>query len=72
MSPIPLLYLCVGASTLIAGGVLAQTASQPPVVAAPEVVVTSRRLTDARESIQPGLGATTYTVDQAAIQALPG
>jgi len=59
---------------------LAQTASttQPdaavkPAKAAPaEVVVTSRRLNAARESIQPSLGATTYTVDATAIQALPG
>ena len=66
-----LLFLCAGASTLAACGASAQTASTPS--AAPqEIVVTSRRLTDARESIQPGLGATTYTVDAAAIQALPG
>jgi hypothetical protein len=37
-----------------------------------DVVVTARRLDEARQAIQPGLGATTYTVTNATIQALPG
>ena len=41
-------------------------------VTTPDIVVTARHLNEARASIQPGLGATTYTVTDAAIQALPG
>ena len=37
-----------------------------------EVVVTAQRLDAARQSIQPGLGASTYTVTDVAIAALPG
>ena len=37
-----------------------------------DIVVTARRLNEARASIQPSLGATTYTVTNATIQALPG
>jgi outer membrane receptor protein involved in Fe transport len=36
------------------------------------IVVTAKRLDDARASIQPSLGATSYGVDQQTIQALPG
>ena len=35
------------------------------------VVVTARRLDAARQSIEPGLGATTYSIDNKTIQALP-
>ena len=35
------------------------------------VVVTAQRLDAARQSIEPGLGATTYSIDNATIQALP-
>ena len=37
-----------------------------------EVVVTAARLTAARVSIQPQLGASTYTIDSKAIDAMPG
>jgi len=37
-----------------------------------QIVVTAHRLDDARESIKPSLGASTYTLDSAAIQNLPG
>ena len=37
-----------------------------------DIVVTARRLDDARSHIQPSLGATSYTVTNATIQALPG
>ncbi|WP_375394888.1 TonB-dependent receptor [uncultured Sphingomonas sp.] len=37
-----------------------------------DIVVTARRLDDARAHIQPSLGATSYTVTNATIQALPG
>ena len=43
------------------------TASTPKAI-----VVTGRRLDEARASIQPSLGATAYGVDQQTIQALPG
>ena len=37
-----------------------------------DIVVTAKRLSDARASIQPQIGASTYTINAAAIQALPG
>ena len=37
-----------------------------------EVVVTARRLNEARASIQPQLGASVYTIDAKAIAAMPG
>ncbi len=37
-----------------------------------EVVVTAQRLNAARDSIQPDIGASTYTFDSAALQAVPG
>lgn len=37
-----------------------------------EIVVTARRLSEARAAIQPSLGATSYGVSNATIQALPG
>lgn len=68
-----------GAWALLAGASLAQSVpNQPgsvpatPVGAVSEVVVTATRLNAARQSIQPSLGATTYTVTNAQIQALPG
>jgi outer membrane receptor protein involved in Fe transport len=47
-------------------------ASAKPAPAPQEIVVTAQRLNSARASIQPSLGATVYTVTDAAIQALPG
>ncbi|WP_375392539.1 TonB-dependent receptor [uncultured Sphingomonas sp.] len=40
--------------------------------ASSDVVVTAKRLDDARASIQPALGATSYTITNDTIQALPG
>ncbi len=37
-----------------------------------DIVVTAKRLDDARAAIQPSLGATSYTITNATIQALPG
>jgi outer membrane receptor for ferrienterochelin and colicins len=37
-----------------------------------EVVVTAQRLNAARQLIEPGLGASTYTINNATIQAQPG
>ena len=50
----------------------APTNAAPPSAAVSEVVVTAQRLNAARLSIEPSLGASTYTIDNAAIQALPG
>jgi len=57
----------------------AYAADNPPIdatdagPAAPkDVVVTAKRLDEARAHIQPSLGATSYGVDTAAIKALPG
>jgi outer membrane receptor for ferrienterochelin and colicins len=44
----------------------------PKTAGQPGIVVTARRLDDARASIQPALGATSYGIDNATIQALPG
>jgi outer membrane cobalamin receptor len=48
-----------------------QTPSQPS-GAVSEVVVTARRLDSARDTIQPQVGASTYAISAASIQALPG
>ncbi|WP_420136264.1 TonB-dependent receptor [Sphingomonas sp.] len=48
------------------------TSAQAAPTTSPDIVVTARRLDDARESIKPSLGADTYTLDQAAIQNSPG
>ncbi len=48
----------------------AKAEDAPPVVA--DVVVTAQRLDEARQAIQPGLGATSYAVTNETIQALPG
>lgn len=37
-----------------------------------DIIVTARRLDEARASIQPSLGATSYTITNDTIQALPG
>jgi outer membrane receptor protein involved in Fe transport len=37
-----------------------------------DVIITARRLNEARASVQPSLGATSYGVTNATIQALPG
>lgn len=72
-------FLCAtGLAGLLSSGALAQTAPDP-VTGAPAagasvaaVVVTAKRLDAARSSIEPALGATTYTLDNAAIMAQPG
>jgi hypothetical protein len=63
---------------LLSGAALAQTAPDPVTGAVASssqvapVVVTAKRLDEARSSIEPSLGATTYTLDNAAIMAQPG
>ena len=56
---------------------LGAQAADPPAAAAPsssvaEVVVTARRLDQARASIQPQLGASVYTLTSKAIETMPG
>ncbi len=50
----------------------APPATQPADTATSELIVTARRLDAARASIQPQLGASAYTIDSKAIEALPG
>ena len=63
---------------IIAGAAQAQTQPQTTPPAPPhtsvlsEVVVTAKRLDQARASIQPQTGASTYTLTSQAIQAMPG
>ena len=80
--------MMVSAVALVAASASAQTVPAAPpapgntptpdvTAAAPattgkDIIVTARRLDDARAHIQPSLGATSYTVTNATIQALPG
>ena len=69
---------------LMSGIASAQTAPSPETnatsAAAPDVseahpkdvIITARRLNEARAAVQPSLGATSYGVSNATIQALPG
>lgn len=79
------LLLLSAASLLLPAVALAQVVSPPSVAVAtpsgadgggaasqPAIVVTGQRLDAARAAIQPSLGATSYGVDNATIQALPG
>jgi hypothetical protein len=64
----------------IAGPGLCRAADAPvpaadaaaPTAAEGELVVTARRLDEARAAIEPDLGASTYTITSAAISAMPG
>jgi outer membrane receptor for ferrienterochelin and colicins len=55
---------------LLASTAYAEGAADPPPPA--DIVVTARKLDEARASIQPSLGATSYGITNATIQALPG
>ncbi len=66
-------------ATAAAGPRAARAADPPAPAPAPapasqvsEVVVTARRLNEARATIQPQLGASVYTITSKAIDALPG
>jgi outer membrane receptor for ferrienterochelin and colicins len=63
---------CLGAAVGIGVLAFAQTARAADDPAVSDVVVTAARLNAARQSIQPSLGATTYSVTNETIQALPG
>jgi len=74
--------LCLGANPALAAPALdadtapvgaSDAAAPADQSAAPsQIVVTAHRLDSARESIKPSLGASTYTLTEAAIQNLPG
>lgn len=59
------------ASTLAAASAEAQTAGQPPGPEVSEVVITAKRLDAARTSIEPALGATSYSLPDAFVDSLP-
>jgi outer membrane receptor protein involved in Fe transport len=75
-----LLLAGTGACALLSSPALARTAPQPPPAAAAAsddsavsaLIVTGQKLDAARQAIQPSLGATTYTVSDKLIAALPG
>ena len=60
-----------GAST-VQRGLVTPSGAAGPTNKTSEVVVTAQRLNAARESIEPALGASTYTINSATIQAQPG
>jgi outer membrane receptor protein involved in Fe transport len=51
---------------------IVQTTAPPAATTVNELVVTAQRLNEARASIQPQIGASVYTIDQQAIDAMPG
>ncbi len=61
----------VDAAAPSAGGAPAAADGSGDTTAVSQVVVTAKRLNAARQSIEPALGATTYTVTNATIQAQP-
>jgi outer membrane receptor for ferrienterochelin and colicins len=58
--------------TALAQDVVAKTAPGDSATTVNELVVTAKRLDEARASIQPQIGASVYTIDRQAIQAIPG
>ena len=74
------LLLAAGAGALIALPAAAQQKSAPPAAAQPaapstgevsEIVVTAQRLDAARATVEPALGATSYSLPEAFINNLP-
>ncbi len=74
-------YFRASVSILVAAAPLALASAQttaapaaPPsgAAAAGDIIVTGKRLDEARASIQPSLGATTYSISDKQLQALPG
>ncbi|HEX5264183.1 MAG TPA: hypothetical protein VFW13_11685, partial [Phenylobacterium sp.] len=66
----PLLLSAASSIVLAYGGAAAQTA--PTTGQVSEIVVTAERLDAARSSVEPALGATTYSLPEAFILNLPG
>jgi outer membrane receptor protein involved in Fe transport len=64
--------MLLAGSALVLVSVAAPAALAAPGDAVSEVVVTARRLNAARDSIQPQTGASTYTLSNQSIQAIPG
>ena len=71
--------LCCVATSALAVPALAQTrgfpaadSDQPSTGQSSDIVVTAKRLDEAREHIQPSLGASNYEISSATIKALPG
>jgi outer membrane receptor protein involved in Fe transport len=61
-----------GVVLAIPAGVWAQTTPAPaPAATVSEIVVTARRLDAARDTIQPQIGASVYSITDQAIQAMP-
>jgi outer membrane receptor for ferrienterochelin and colicins len=60
--------LALSAGSLSAGVARADTAAEEDV----QTVTVTAKLNEARDAIQPSLGASVYTLDNQAIQALPG
>jgi outer membrane receptor for ferrienterochelin and colicins len=60
-----------GAAALGAGSLAVAADAGDGSAAASEIVVTAKRLDTARDTIQPRIGASTYTFDAKAIEALP-
>ena len=79
-----LFFVTAGMAALSAGAALAQAAPAPPApapaadsagsggAAVAEVVVTARRLDAARQTIEPALGASTFSLSKQLIDTLPG
>jgi outer membrane receptor protein involved in Fe transport len=67
-------YASVGPTEVVTANDMAARSEAPAAdpADAPAIVVTARRLNAARDSIQPSLGADSYTLDSNAITALPG
>jgi outer membrane receptor protein involved in Fe transport len=67
------LYLATTALVLLAPS-LALAASAPAAASDPssDVVVTAQRLDAARQTVEPALGATTYSLSKQAVEILPG
>ncbi|MFI4935797.1 MAG: TonB-dependent receptor [Caulobacterales bacterium] len=60
------------AALLAPASALAADASPGPATTAADVVVTARKLDAARDTVEPSLGASTYTVTSENIEKLPG
>ncbi len=72
LSAVPLVLLASAPAFAQDAAPAAAPAPSDKTAAGTEIVVTARRLNDARESIKPSLGASTYTLTTEAIQNLPG
>src|SRR5947209_18155823 len=72
MSPKLVLLSAASALPVLWASVAWAEDAAPPAGQVSELVVTAQRLNDARSSIEPALGASTYTMPKEFIQSLPG